>query len=177
VQAAPRWLAEMPGRSAVAAMQAQVVAGLAAFRELHPLLAETDGVIDDPLGPVFSRSLLARRLAGFLGILAEMTAEGPVAERERRFSQAIKDGDRAALTGFAGATVGQETIDTLVHAPRQVRAGLSPILALEVGELTVVFSGAPTQARFFYFTRYSRAQDGAPAVHGVGAFDAYAQVR
>ena len=110
-------------------------------------------------------------------LAADVTAEGPIAELEAQFAQAIKSGDGAALKRFAGAAVEPQAVNIMTEANRRVREGLSPLLAVETGGVTVVFSAAPTQARFLYFTEYHRQADGQPAVRGVGAFDAYAQVR
>lgn len=177
VQATPRWLAELPDRTVVNGLQVQAAAAVRAFHAVHPQQAAGTVEVDDRVGEVFSRSMLSQRLAGLLGVLADVTAEGPIAQLETQFAQAIKAGDGAALKRFAGAAVEPQAVSIMTQANRRVREGLSPLLAVETGGVTVVFSAAPTQARFFYFTEYHRLANGQPAVRGVGAFDAYAQVR
>lgn len=177
VQATPRWLAEIPNRTVVRGLQDQAAGSVRGFHAAHPLQAAGQAVVEADVGEVFSRSILTQRLAGLLGVLADVTAEGPIAELEAQFAQAIKSGDGAALKRFAGAAVEPRAVSIMIEANRRVREGLSPLLAVETGGVTVVFSAAPTQARFLYFTEYHRQADGRPAVRGVGAFDAYAQVR
>jgi hypothetical protein len=177
IQASPRWLSEIPDLSAVAAIQAQAAGAVPAFHAAHPLDAARDGTLDDGVGQVFARAILSQRLAGFLGLLADVTADGPIAQLEEQFARAIKAGDADALEGLVAAALESETIELMTGATQMVREGLSPLLAVESGGVTVIFSAAPTQARFFYYTAYYEQDGRRPVLQDVGAIDAYAQVR